>query len=453
MKKDEVKKRYSILPWKITPRHFYGEKDIVEPDGEIFSAYNLNEVRIGLCYLYYSIEKRDGEYFFILKKLKASKLEENKFPTTIARMGHSVEYYNDFINALKKKMKNMKNWKKTSDNEVIDNTRLQICLYKNKVYGKGLIYNSEKDVMLLKERAIFKTIDEFFNVKYLTVEKLDPFYNRTYEDVEKFIQKNTNDWLIASEYSRYCMENGISEENKLKIYNELKKYPDILEEFFKIVLYGINKNDPPLEVKGYTASEISRLDYSLKYHEICLLMANLREDPVNTKKILEKYNKKAENNESQEIEAQDDVCVSNATKTEINNIQTVNLDNSEEQQENESQLLDNSGEDKTLKNNENEAHGKNDVVEYLEVEQKLNNKEALRLYEELQKYDDILNEFLLSIQQKNYDLKNPISINDYSAKKIFELNPNLKPYEIYLLMKGLRDEPEKTEAIIKDWIN
>ena len=93
------------------------------------------------------------------------------------------------------------------------------------------------------------------------------------------------------------------------------------------------------------------------------------------------------------------------------------------------------------------------TIKYFAEEIKMNDDEALGIYKELKEYEDIFNEFLACIAYKKYDVKNPISIGEYSAKMIYELNPSLKPHEVYLIMHDLRVVPETTEQIIKEWKN
>ena len=85
-------RKYNILPWNNTPRQFYG----VRFEEEIFSAfYHIN--RFPIENVYYSIERIEDRYFFILRFESSKKLQNKGQKQMIMRMEHNKEYYNVFI--------------------------------------------------------------------------------------------------------------------------------------------------------------------------------------------------------------------------------------------------------------------------------------------------------------------------------------------------------------------
>ena len=89
------------------------------------------------------------------------------------------------------------------------------------------------------------------------------------------------------------------------------------------------------------------------------------------------------------------------------------------------------------------------IIKYFKEDAKVSDEVAKILFKDLSKYDDILNEFTKYLSQKTYDLENAIEINGYTAKKIHELNPALKPTGVYSFLGLLRTNPERAEEIIK----
>lgn len=73
---------------------------------------------------------------------------------------------------------------------------------------------------------------------------------------------------------------------------------------------------------------------------------------------------------------------------------------------------------------------------------------AKKCFEDVAKYDDILNEFTLYLVHKNYDYPSKLNIEGYTPKKIYDLNPAFKPTGVFSFMTSLRDEPEWAKDII-----
>lgn len=74
---------------------------------------------------------------------------------------------------------------------------------------------------------------------------------------------------------------------------------------------------------------------------------------------------------------------------------------------------------------------------------------AIKCFNDVSKYKDIFSEFKLYLLNGNYNIKNPLYIENYSAQKILELIPSLTASGVYSCMTWLRDNPEEA----KKWID
>ena len=252
----------------------------------------------------------------------------------------------------------------------------------------------------------------------------------------------------------------------MMIYFKMRKHKDILKEF---IVYSITRNynmGNPVVVEGYTAKRISELNPHLCAYEIYLLLIRLRDEPESIIKLVEKYDVEPVNNRPQKVYGIKNV--SNNFNPEENNPQIlygppIDINKYFMPKEEKDKLLDIFFEnfvsqkenffENYIKKDFEDPFWKDVTIKYFAEEIKMNDDEALGIYKELKEYEDIFNEFLAYIAYKKYDLKNPISIGKYSAKMIYELNPSLKPHEVYLIMHDLRVVPETTEQIIKEWKN
>ena len=86
---------------------------------------------------------------------------------------------------------------------------------------------------------------------------------------------------------------------------------------------------------------------------------------------------------------------------------------------------------------------------YLVTELKITGGMMLTMADKIQKYDDIYDEFCYWLKNRNYDKDNPIKVEGYTAKQIFELNPKLDGIGVYNFMITLREYPERAKEYIK----
>lgn len=89
------------------------------------------------------------------------------------------------------------------------------------------------------------------------------------------------------------------------------------------------------------------------------------------------------------------------------------------------------------------------VSKYFKEFGPVNEREKIREYNNLRIYGDIFNEFTKYLVQKNYDIKDALEIEGYTAKRISELYPKLNAISIYKIMAKLMENPENAENIIK----
>ena len=89
------------------------------------------------------------------------------------------------------------------------------------------------------------------------------------------------------------------------------------------------------------------------------------------------------------------------------------------------------------------------INQYLENELNLSETQALIVSEKIRKYDDVYQDFCKWLKSRNYDYENPLSINGYTAKQIFELNPKLDGIGVYNFLITIREKPEVAMSYIK----
>lgn len=89
------------------------------------------------------------------------------------------------------------------------------------------------------------------------------------------------------------------------------------------------------------------------------------------------------------------------------------------------------------------------IKKYLYEEKGVTEVVAEILYEDLSKYSDIKEEFLMWLDKRTFDLPNPIEINGYTAKKTYDINPSFDAIGVYSFMVTLRDNPQKAQAYIE----
>ena len=87
------------------------------------------------------------------------------------------------------------------------------------------------------------------------------------------------------------------------------------------------------------------------------------------------------------------------------------------------------------------------VLNYLLTETAMTEKEALDTFHDLEKYQDILEEFTKWIQTRKYLAQDAIRVEGYTAQKLVE-STRLSPVGAYNYLIALREKPE--EAL--DWL-
>lgn len=88
------------------------------------------------------------------------------------------------------------------------------------------------------------------------------------------------------------------------------------------------------------------------------------------------------------------------------------------------------------------------IIRYFVEEKSVTEVVAKVLATTLSKYDDIRNEFVFWLENRNYDYPNPININGYTAASVAKLAPHLDAAGVYGFMVTLRDNPTKAKEYI-----
>ncbi len=90
------------------------------------------------------------------------------------------------------------------------------------------------------------------------------------------------------------------------------------------------------------------------------------------------------------------------------------------------------------------------ILNYFIQEKHLTKVVAKVLAKPLTKYEDIKEEFIYWIENRNYKVDVPLEIEGYNALMIQELAPHLDAAGVYNFMVTLRDDPEKAKGYIKN---
>lgn len=89
------------------------------------------------------------------------------------------------------------------------------------------------------------------------------------------------------------------------------------------------------------------------------------------------------------------------------------------------------------------------LEKYFVEELKITGHLMFMMIDKIKKYDDIYDEFCYWLERRNYDKENPIMVDGYTAKQIYELNPNLDGIGVYNFLITLREKPERAKEHIR----
>lgn len=90
------------------------------------------------------------------------------------------------------------------------------------------------------------------------------------------------------------------------------------------------------------------------------------------------------------------------------------------------------------------------IRKYLEEEKKISPVILERTIAKLERYADIVEEFKLWIETKEYKTDTPLQIEGYTAEDIFKMAPFLDGVGVYNFMITLRERPENGKRIIAE---
>ena len=88
------------------------------------------------------------------------------------------------------------------------------------------------------------------------------------------------------------------------------------------------------------------------------------------------------------------------------------------------------------------------IERYLISDLKLTGGLMLDVFDKITKYEDIMTEFAIWLDQRNYNFEQPISVENYTAKDIYDINPELDGIGAYNMLISLRDNPENAKKLI-----
>lgn len=301
-KKDEVKERYDIKPEENLPREVYGipnwlqekRKNENKDKYDINPEDNVPQKVYGVPNYDFSQDKVKKEsinivvenYCLYLTKCdnKCDLLYVNNSETSYIKdsiVSISIKKFDEFCNKLKTIIADW-NIEYSGDKNIVWKLKINIDGLNKQINGNGAYpKNWNKFIDLLSEYEILfkKTLlfDEENND-----EKIDLSFEKMVESKVKdpFFSK-----LIIDYFKNELNKNDIVSK---KIFNDLSKYDDIFNEFTK---YLVQKNyDIPyaINVEGYTAKQIAKLNPNFKATGVYTFLNYLREKPEEAKETIRK---------------------------------------------------------------------------------------------------------------------------------------------------------------------
>ena len=68
----------------------------------------------------------------------------------------------------------------------------------------------------------------------------------------------------------------------------------------------------------------------------------------------------------------------------------------------------------------------------------------------IEKYDDIRSEFYRWLDLRNYDFEQPVTVENYTARQIYNLCPKLDGIGVYNFLITLREHPDRAKQYIAE---
>lgn len=90
------------------------------------------------------------------------------------------------------------------------------------------------------------------------------------------------------------------------------------------------------------------------------------------------------------------------------------------------------------------------IEKYIITELGLTSSQMLDVFDKITKYEDIMTEFSIWLEHRSYDFDQPVVVEGYSAKDIFELNHDFDGIGVYNFLITLREQPEIAKKYIKE---
>lgn len=90
------------------------------------------------------------------------------------------------------------------------------------------------------------------------------------------------------------------------------------------------------------------------------------------------------------------------------------------------------------------------ILKYLAEEKHCFGMAAEHTLAKITKYDDIKQEFLRWLEQRNYDNEDALIVEGYNARTLYDLAPQLDGAGVYNFLVDLRDQPDVAKKIIAE---
>lgn len=90
------------------------------------------------------------------------------------------------------------------------------------------------------------------------------------------------------------------------------------------------------------------------------------------------------------------------------------------------------------------------IKQYLVMEKGYAEMPAEVIFDKITKYEDIMNEFVHWLRERNYEVDEPVVVEGYNALAILDAMPELDGIGVFNFLVDLRDHPEEMLGVLKD---
>ena len=500
---DKLKAKYNINPEDNMPQFVYGpppfpidkEDELTEQpiQNEVINQDENKKVKEDIRFYYfeggyfgtsecYYVEKVGDEYKFN----EGTSMPAGRNPIVFDSVMKTEEEYIKFITEIKDMVKD---WKEKYNNPaVLDGTQWSLTVKEFDINsgGSNEFPNNYKTV----KKFIIKNFKKWINTNNYEIDPEDNIPREVYgipSPIQNKLDKEKDKYEVNPEKNVPQRVYGVPSPAKVSDENKNDKYDVEPQKNIPQKVYGVmNPEKFKLDLNKRNKESISVIinDYCLsltKWGNTCdlLFMNRSKESFIKDSIIsvsLEKFDKfvnrindissewKNEYSGTKNIKWQIKFSTKSLNKTIVGNgqyptnwNQFIDLISEYEVLFKKTIIYNNNGNnvdlnasfEEIVKAKVNDPFWEKVICDYFKKDLNKSDTVLKIIFKDLIKYEDIFNEFTKYLVQKTYDIPGAISVEGYTAKNIFELNPSFEATGVYTFLGYLREKPEEAKDIIK----